>query len=1517
MSGEDSMKKRALRKDFHREIKGTLNRFLSIFFIVTLGVAFYSGIQSSAPDMRISGDSYFDETNLMDIRVVGTLGLSENDIEALRQVEGVETVEPGYMTDALCGEGENQSVLHVEALLDTINRLAVAEGRLPEQSGECFLDKDYMDQFGYRVGDRIELILPDEEEETEEETKDGTEEEEEGQTLKTTAFTIVGSGYSSAYLSFTKGSSTLGTGEVDGLLYILPEDFDSEAYSVAYITVEGARDELTYTNGDDDLINTVLDRIEAIQDVRCQARYQEVVDEANETLEEYRQELSDGEQKLADAQQELADGKAEAESELESAKSELEEGESELESGKEELASSKTELEDARTQLSDGEAELAYQESQLNDARAQLQDGESQLAAAESELSQGQAEYNETAAAAGQQLKEGQAQIDAARTQLEEGQEQIDDARAQLEAGQTQIDQGQSELDAAAQASSEGAETLAQAQAEYDQGAQALAQAQAEYDAGAETLAQLQTQYDGGAAALTQAQTDYGARQTAYEASLQEYQTAAAEHEAGRAAAEEARGQIPGLQTQLDTARSTAAAARESAAALRQENGGLQSQIEEKNGQIGTLQGEVETLTGEIGALNERINQLNNELANPDLTEEQKGQLQGQINDLNGQVGEKTQLQGEKNGQIGTLQGEIAGLNGTIEANEATAQSKDGEAAAAEEQAGTLEGQIASLQSQVDSFDTQESQLSAQKGELDSTAQALAEEKTALDAQGQELAALAAQLEAGYASQSEGKAQLDAAYQKQSEGKAQLEAGYQQQSEAQAQIEAGRQELAERQAQLDAGQAELEEQQAQLDAGQAELEEKQQTIDQSQAQLESGAAQLQAGWNQINDSRQTLESSRAQVESGAAQLAEGWQTLEDSRQQLADGEEQIAQAESEIAENEQKIADGWKDYEEGRQEAQDQIAEGEQEIEDARAELKDAREQLEDAQAEIDDIEVPEWYVNNRNVLPEHAGFGENAERMTNIGRVFPVLFFLVAALISLTTMTRMVEEERTRIGTMKALGYSRGDIASKYLRYAFYATLGGGACGVLVGEKILPFIIVYAYEMMYHHLPRILVPYHWEYGLIAMGAALICTLGATFSSCWKELLVTPAELMRPPAPKEGKRIWLEYLPFLWRKMSFSWKSSVRNLFRYKKRFFMTVIGIGGCMGLLLVGFGLKDSIMGIADIQYGELQYYDQMITLDTGASSAEQEKVYAGLEEDDRIRSYRKVYAQSVSVMDGDKEYNPYLYVPQTARDLDQFMIFRDRITHETYSLNDEGAIITEKLATMLDLEAGDEIVIHDTDKGDLSVPITAIAENYLYHYIYMTPACYEKVYGEAPEYNTVLLNVTEEQQENNHDIGGDILALGGVLNVTYTDTISGQMNDMLGSLNIVVAVLIISAAMLAFVVLYNLNNININERKRELATIKVLGFYDLEVDFYVYRENIVLTFLGALAGIGIGVLLHRYIITTVEVELCMFGRNIYLPSYIYSVLFTFAFSFIINAAMHFKLKKIDMVESLKSVE
>lgn len=1531
------MKKKALRKDFYREIRGTLNRFLSIFFIVALGSAFYSGIQASAPDMRISGDSYFDNTNLMDIRVIGTLGLSDNDIQALCQVEGVENVEPGYMTDVLCGQGENQTVLHVEALLESINQLSLAEGRMPEKSGECFLDKDYMDQRGYQVGDRIQVILPeDEEEEAEAETESeeteaqktetGETEETEAETetqeedsaiLKTTEYTVVGCGYSSAYLSFGKGSSTLGTGEVDGLMYILPEDFNSEAYTVAYLTVEGAREALVYTEEYDDLVDQVMDRVEAIQDVRCQARYQEVVDEANEKLAEAESELEEGEQKLADAQQELEDGKAEAESELADAKAELEEGESELEAGKEELESSKSELEDARTQLADGESQIASQEAQLADAWAQIADGESQLAAAQSELNQRQSEYNETAATVGEQLKSGQAQIDEARSTLESGQQEIDAYSEQLESGQAQIDEaqatlesGQQEIDAYSEQLASGQTQIDQARSELDAAAQAISQ-------GAETLAQAQAQYDAGAAALETAQAEYTANETAYQTSLQEYEASAAALEANRPGAEAARGQIPGLTSQRDTAAGTAASQRETAASLRQQNEADQAAVNEKNGQIGTLQGEIGTLNQEIGVLKSEVANLEGQLGAPELSEDDKAQIQAQIDTKTGAINQNLTLISEKNASISTLQGEIGTLEQTISGRESQAQAADSAAQEAENQVSNLNEQIGALQTQVDQFDQQESRLAEWKTQLDASSQALAEGKAQLDSQAAVLAEAKAQLDAGYQQQSEGQAQLDAGREELAGQQAALDAGKQELSTKQSELDAGREELAGQQAALDAGKQELAAKQSELNAGRQELEDKQAEIDDAQAQLDSGAAQLQQGWNQLNNSKQTLESTRSQVAAGESQLAAGRQTLEDSRQQLADGEEQIAQAESEIAENEQKIADGWKEYEDGKKEAESEIAEGEQEIEDARAELADAREKIADAQKEIEEIEAPEWYVNNRNVLPEYSGFGENADRMTNIGRVFPVLFFLVAALISLTTMTRMVEEERTRIGTMKALGYSRRDIASKYMKYALFATLGGGAVGVLVGEKLLPFIIVYAYKMMYHHLPQILVPYHWQYGLIAVGASLICTLGATFSSCWRELLVCPAELMRPPAPKEGKRIWMEYIPFLWRRLSFSWKSSIRNLFRYKKRFFMTLIGIGGCMGLLLVGFGLKDSIMGIADLQYGELQYYNQMVTLDTGAPREDLDGVEDYLIQDGRIGAAKKVRAQSVTVRDDDKEYNPYLYVPESTEGLEQFMVFRDRNTLEEFSLSDEGVIITEKLASMLGLETGDELVIHDDDLGELAVPITAVVENYLYHYIYMTPACYERLYGEEPEYNTILVNVNQEEIGNNHEIGGDILALDGVLNVTYTDTIAGQMDDMLGSLNIVVAVLIISAGMLAFVVLYNLNNININERKRELATIKVLGFYDLEVDAYVYRENIVLTFLGALAGIGIGMLLHRYIITTVEVDMCMFGRNIYLPSYIYSVLFTFAFSFIINGAMHFKLKKIDMVESLKSVE
>lgn len=569
-------------------------------------------------------------------------------------------------------------------------------------------------------------------------------------------------------------------------------------------------------------------------------------------------------------------------------------------------------------------------------------------------------------------------------------------------------------------------------------------------------------------------------------------------------------------------------------------------------------------------------------------------------------------------------------------------------------------------------------------------------------------------------------------------------------------------------------------------------------------------------------------------------------------------------------------------------------------------------------QTGIENIELPKWYIYDRDTLSEYSSFGENAERLGAIGRVFPVLFFLVAALISLTSMTRMVEEQRTAIGTMKALGYGRMVIAGKYMGYAFLAAAGGSLIGVLAGEKILPYIIVYAYGILYQNLPQILVPYQWEYAILASAVAVFCTLSATFMACYKELRAQPAVLMRPPAPKNGSRVFLERIGILWRHLNFTRKSTVRNLMRYKKRFFMTIFGIGGCMALMLVGFGLKDSCYEIAELQYSDIQFYDGSIYLEEEATGEERKELEELLDRQKEIRQYMEASMQKVTLKNGEEEHVSYECVFSSADEIPQFVDFHDRRTREPFKLSDDGVIISEKTAKLLKAKAGDTIQIKDDEAGDKKIKISHICENYLGHYIYFTPAYYEEVYGNKPEYNSLFFVADDDASSAQIEKAGqEILKQKAALSVSYMHDIEKQLDDMLRSLNLVIVVLIISAGMLAFVVLYNLNTVNIAERKRELATLKVLGFYDGEVAGYVYRENILLTFIGAAVGVILGKFLHMYIIQTVEVDSAMFGRNINLPSFVYSLLLTILFSMLINGIMYFKLKQINMVESLKSIE
>ena len=680
------------------------------------------------------------------------------------------------------------------------------------------------------------------------------------------------------------------------------------------------------------------------------------------------------------------------------------------------------------------------------------------------------------------------------------------------------------------------------------------------------------------------------------------------------------------------------------------------------------------------------------------------------------------------------------------------------------------------------------------------------------------------------------------------------------------------------------------------------LDAKEQDYQTQKAGLDAAKQKLASGKAELDQAKAKLDASEAKLTSAAASIESGQKQLDAGKAELKAQEQTLQNGETEIAQNEAKLADARKEYEDGKETSEEEIAKGEKKLADAKEQIKK--------------IKNPKWYVYNRSTLVEYDGFGENANRMRAIGKVFPVMFFLVAALISLTGMTRMVEEQRIEIGTMKALGYGNFSIASKYLGYAFLATAGGSILGVLTGEKILPYIIIYAYEIMYPHIPKIYVPYHMSYAVMASAASIVCTMGATLASCYKELAAEPAVLMRPPAPKEGRRILLERMPFLWKHLNFTWKSSLRNLFRYKKRMFMTVFGIAGSMALMLVGYGIRDSISDIVKLQYTDLQRYDAMIISDDDATDAEKKELQSSLEQNEDLDHYTNIQLTKLTAPNGKSNLSVYVYVPEDLEKFKKDVTLQNRVTKQSYELPEEGAAVSEKTATLLHLKAGDELILKKDDK-EYKVKISVITENYAGHYVYMSPQVYEENFGEKPDYSDIVFTVKDKYKDQLEEIGQKIMESPAVLSISYTSSTVEMVDRMLSTLGSVIVVLIVSAGMLAFVVLYNLNNINITERQRELATLKVLGFFDMEVSQYVLRENILLTIAGILAGSGFGILLHRYIIVTIEVDAVMFGRNIRPVSFLYCAVITCIFSVIVNIFMHNKLKKIDMVESLKSVE
>ncbi len=709
---------------------------------------------------------------------------------------------------------------------------------------------------------------------------------------------------------------------------------------------------------------------------------------------------------------------------------------------------------------------------------------------------------------------------------------------------------------------------------------------------------------------------------------------------------------------------------------------------------------------------------------------------------------------------------------------------------------------------------------------------------------------------------------------------------------------------------------------AQLDTIRKTLDDSKDELDEAVAQLELLKKNPDATAEEIQLATYAVTALQAAYSTAEREVTKGEEQIRDAKRELLKAQVTVGQLQNAIAnkgqliEAEQEITDADAMLKKAREEYETYKA-------DALAELEDAEDRLSEAERQVAEMEEPVWHILDRQSIEAYMSYITDSDSIGAIGTVFPMIFFLVAALVSLTTMTRMVEEERMQIGTLKAMGYDKLSIASKYLLYAATASVIGSVIGVFVGELTIPPIIISAYRAVYYNLGDNVIRLNLYYALSAGLVATLCTTLAAFFACYRSLRSVPAELMRPVAPKAGKRTFVEGFTFIWQRLDFGQKSAVRNLFRYKKRFFMTLFGVGGCMALLLVGLGIRDSVASMTDKQYGEIFNYSGIVSVDASMTRAERRTMLSKVEGVPGLEGYIQANrtmisatAESTSDIDGDKR--AYLIVPTDVDQFPEFITLKERTgDKDDLNLLSDGVIITEKYADLLDVKVNDNIYlkIDESIVTPKEVKVLGITENYIFNYIYMTPSLYQSLYNVEPEINILMIKSSGLLNDDNLKLV--LTSFDGVNSVITNEDELESLNEVVNNLYFIIILMVVSAAILAFVVLYNLNNINITERRRELATFRLLGFYNKELATYVYRENVILTVLGIISGIVMGVILHRFVMITVETDVYMFGRELEFSSVLIATLLTVVFTVAVNAIMYFNLKKIDMVESLKSVE
>ncbi len=1170
--------KNVFLKDGARQLAKTLNRFLAIVMITVIGVAFFAGIKYTGPAMRETGDKYLDSLNFMDIHILSGIGFNDEDLAAIRGVSGIKEAEPSYSVDVLTRLTDEDAAVKLLSFGGNINRPALIEGESPQNSGECMADPDFMEKYGYAIGDTVHF-LP------------GSPDDELSDIIAGEAYKITGVAQSPLYMSDDRGTSTVGSGKAEAYFYLPQDEFTIEAYTDVYAVVNDTNGLTRFDDGYVDTFEGVMDALEEVGEVRCEVRYDEVLEDAHEEIADAKVKVADGYQELEDARVELSDGK------------------DELEENRVKLDDAKKELEDAGQKLLDGRAEL-------DDGKAEYEDGRIKF---ENEMADGQAK--------------------------------IDDGYAQYNEGVREYNDGVAQYDAQA----------AEAEARF-------AEAEAELSAG-------QAQYDEGVAALNQ---------------------------------------------------------------------GI-----------------------------ELYNNINGLLA------------------------------------MGNDPGAIASLAGI-----------------AQQIAGTNPELSAAL-----SYYTS-------------------------DPENPEAQAAASAAAAGFG------AYLD-----------------------------------ESQAQLDAAKAELDNGYAQLDAGRAELYAAADQLVAAGAQLDAALAELQEGQRQLDEGRAT-----------------GLEQLNEAAAEISKGEAELADGEKEYLDGLKEYEDGVKEFEDGEDEFMEGQLEFSQKEAEARIELLKAEQDIADAEEDLNDFDVPKWYVLSDETNPGFVSYKQDTQRLDALGDVIPVFFFMLAVFVTMTSMTRLVESDRGWIGTVKALGYSNRAVESRYLLYAVAASATGAILGLVVGYSVLPTVIFTAYSGMYSLTPLdASFPYALSFWSVLL--AVVCAVLPAELVCMNSVHEKPSELIRPQSPKSGKRILIERFTPLWKRLSFLHKVTVRNIFRYKKRFIMTIVGVAGCTALMFTGFAIKDAISTIAPKQFGEIFVYDMQVDYPSNERKAQRGMERVAEMED--IASWTPARRLAVDAsINGDMAATT-LVVPENPQDFQNFIVLRDRSSGEPIALTDEGVVVAERLSTLWGADVGDTISLLDADGNEAEVKLAAITENYLGHYVYMSPGLYGSAFGKEYTPNEGLYILKDDSEAAETALSSELIDMNDVTSVFFASDERGSMDQMTALLDVVVLVLVVSAAMLIFVVLFSLISINIEERDRELATIKVLGFYDNELASYIYRESNILTIIGIVIGIGLGLLLQRFILVTMETNFMMFSRDILWESYVYSAGLTGIFAILVNAMMRRHFRKIDMISSLKSVE